>query len=137
MLADRKLRVFMRLAADLAGLSHCRRKQVGAAIVTPDMSAVLAIGYNGPPSGRPNDSCRGGEGACGCIHAEANALVKLEAGGRGGLVLLTTLSPCEHCAGLIVNSKKIESVVYAEAYRDAAGLKVLGEAKIETAQATA
>lgn len=122
-----KLTVFYDLARNLADLSRCRRLQVGCVVITPDMTEVVAIGYNGPSCGRPNDSCRGGEGACGCVHSEANALVKLRTD-REDLVMVTTHSPCEHCAGLVVNSQRVGSVVYDVAYRDTTGLTVLRDA---------
>jgi deoxycytidylate deaminase len=98
-------------------------------VVTPELSEVLAVGYNGPPRGSPNDACRGGEGSCGCIHGEANAIAKLS-GTRDGLVLLTTTAPCEHCAGLVVNCMRVGYIVYGRAYRDPAGLGVLGAAGV-------
>lgn len=118
-----KLHAFWRFAAGLSDLSTCRRRAVGCVVADPGLTSVLAIGYNGPPRGLPNDRCREAEGACGCIHAEANALVKLRGG--GGLALLTTTSPCEHCAGLIVNCGKVATVIYGDAYRDSSGLAVL------------
>lgn len=120
----RKLDVFVRLAVDLADLSRCSRRRVGCVVVDRAMTEVLAIGYNGPASGLSNDSCRGGEGSCGCVHAEANALVKLQTR-QSGLVLVTTCSPCEHCAGLVANCKRVSVVVYVEAYRDQAGVELL------------
>lgn len=125
--ADRlrcKLQVFRNLARSLADLSRCKRSKIGCVIAPVELTEVLAIGYNGPPSGEDNDSCRGVEGACGCIHAEANALVKLR-GGDSGLLLVTSLSPCEHCAGLIVNSNRVRYVIYEGLYRDSAGLSLL------------
>jgi len=127
-----KLQVFCRLAADLASLSRCSRRRVGAVVVPADLSSVLAIGYNGPPAGEPNDSCRGGEGACGCVHAEANALVKLSSE-RSNLIVVTTLSPCEHCAGLILNCGKISDVLYGEEYRDTRGLDLLSRKGVQLA----
>lgn len=105
---------------DLAGLSRCERTRVGCTVIRPDLSEVVAIGYNGPARGLPNDGCRVGDGAgaCGCIHAEANALVKLKVT-DGGLVLISTLTPCEHCAGLILNSGRVAAVVAGANYRDA------------------
>lgn len=126
---DAKLRVFARFAADLASLSTCRRLRVGCVVATPEFTEVLAVGYNGPPAGLPNDSCRGAEGACGCAHAEANAMVKLR-DRRNGLVLVTTVSPCEACAGLVVNCRSVARVVYLEEYRDPAGLDLLRRAGV-------
>src|SRR5687768_6076870 len=84
-----KLAAFWAFTESLAGLSRCTRLRVGCVVIRPDFSEVLAVGYNGPPRGVPNDACRGGAGACGCIHCEANALVKINNGSRG-LVMLCT-----------------------------------------------
>lgn len=121
----RKLLTFWRLADDLAALSTCRRLSVGCVIVTRDLLEVAAIGYNGQPRQLPNDGCREEEvGSCGCVHAEASALVKLRVR-EPGLLLLTTASPCETCAGLILNSGRIGTVVYGSRYRDETGLNIL------------
>lgn len=100
-------------------------------MVTQDFGRVLSVGYNGPPRCRSNDSCRAAEGACGCVHAEANTVAKL-GGSRGGLVLLTTCSPCEHCAGLVVNTGRFSHVVYGETYRRPEGVALLREAGVVT-----
>lgn len=113
-----KLSVFWRLAMNLADLSRCKRLRVGCVIIRPDLSEVLAIGYNGPARGLDNGGCRKVEGSCGCQHAEANALVKLRSS-ESDLVLLTTVTPCEHCAGLILNSGRVASVIAGMSYRDA------------------
>lgn len=110
-----KLDVLKRFAIDLANLSHCKRLKVGCIIFPPDFSAIYSIGYNGPPSGLPNDNCYAIPGECGCVHAEANALIKL--GNVKDAIMLATTAPCIHCAGLIVNSKKIEVVWYIHEYR--------------------
>lgn len=118
-LSDRyrlKLGKMMAFAQSLASLSCCKRLQVGCIVVPPDFSNVLSIGYNGPPSGLPNDQCSSDAGSCGCVHAEANAIVKL--GACSNAMLLCTDSPCMSCTGLIINSKKISHVVYLREYRD-------------------
>jgi dCMP deaminase len=129
-----KLWAFCEFARSLSRLSTCRRLQVGCIVVTPDLTEVLAIGYNGPPAGVDNDRCRAtgpgdGHGGCGCIHGEANALVRLKATGSD-LVMLTTDSPCEHCAGLVLNSKSVGAVVYDREYRDRTGLELLEAAGV-------
>lgn len=127
-----RLRRFWSLTESLAELSTCRRASVGCTLVMPDMSGVASIGYNGQPKGSSNFGCRSEKvGACGCIHAEPNALVKLAWDCRG-LVMLTTYSPCEHCAGLISNSARVSHVLYGVKYRDPAGLLVLERAGIVT-----
>lgn len=124
---DQKELVFAQFMTDLSSLSTCNRAQCGCIIYPRDFSSVEAIGYNGPPRGRPNDSCLELEGQCGCIHAEANAIAKLK-GERDDLVLMTTMSPCYLCAGLIVNCGRIKIVVYERAYRNPSGLKLCSSA---------
>jgi deoxycytidylate deaminase len=120
-----KLRTFISFTDELGELSACKRLEVGCTIITPSLTEVLAIGYNGPPSGEPNDGCREEDvGNCGCVHGEANALIRLR-DRRDGLILLTTQSPCEHCAGLIVNHQGIAAVLYGTEYRNQAGVNLL------------
>lgn len=130
-----RLETALRLADELAALSTCRRLAVGCAIVTSKLERVLAVGYNGPPSSLGNDSCRGEPGACGCVHAEANALVKLTMRERG-LTLCATHSPCRHCAGMIVNSGAIRRVVYRSTFRDVSGVETLRAAGVECSSAS-
>jgi dCMP deaminase len=115
--------VYMRMAEELAKRSTCARTQVGSVIATGDLTQVLGIGYNGNARGLPN-ACDGTEpGRCGCIHSEANALIK--AGAQTlGKVMFVTFSPCVMCAKMIVNSN-VARVYYRNAYRDASGLDVL------------
>lgn len=103
-------------------------------VVTAALTEVVAVGYNGPPAGEPNDGCRGGAGSCGCVHAEANALVKLKVG--GDLLLSCSASPCEHCAGLILNSGVVRAVVFGSAYRDQAGADLLARRGVEVVEAS-
>lgn len=126
--------MFCRLAVDLAELSTCRRRKVGAVLLDDELTSVLGIGYNGPPCGHPNDGCRPGqEGNCGCVHAEANVLVKrLRPPVDGPLIMVTTSSPCEHCAGLVLNSRQVRFVVYRDEYRDTAPIAKLCEAGVVT-----
>jgi dCMP deaminase len=119
-----KIKVFADITMRIASLSTCKRRQVGCIIVTRDFSRICAIGYNGPPRGVPNDACRAGEGTCGCVHAEANAISKLSDDSEG-LSLFTTLSPCEHCAGLILNRGNIATVFYLQQYRDLKGIDLI------------
>lgn len=102
-------------------------------IIPPDLTEVLAIGYNGPASGEDHICCRGPDavGSCGCIHGEANALIKLKTR-RRDLLMITTLSPCEHCAGLIINNRSIRIVIYTSEYRDRSGLDRLQRAEVIT-----
>jgi len=128
-----KLRAFAALAESLADLSTCRRRRVGCVAVTADLTSVAAVGYNGPPAGLPNDSCREREGRCGCAHGEASALCKPRLP-RTDLVLIVTTSPCESCAGLILNSGSVLAVLYRDEYRLTDGLDVLRAGGVVTAR---
>ena len=130
---EQKRLVFAQFATDLAGLSSCKRAQVGAVVFPRDFSEILAIGYNGPPAGLSNDRCNGLPGRCGCIHAEANAIAKLSTRDRD-LVMLCTTSPCIQCAGLIINCGRIAVVDFITEYRDVYGLTTLRDAGIVIAQ---
>lgn len=110
----KKFDVMVNFAQQIAKLSTCTRLQVGCVVVNHALTHVLAMGYNGPARGRPNNSCTGAAGSCGCIHAEANALIKLKE--TKHMCIITTHSPCEHCEGLILNSN-IERVYYFIEYR--------------------
>jgi deoxycytidylate deaminase len=112
-----KLETFVSFAVALSMLSTCRRRSVGCVIVPRDFTRVYSIGYNGPPRGSANDSCTGEQLRCGCVHAEANAISKLQTE-REDLLLITTTSPCPSCAGLIINSGRVDRVVYIELYTD-------------------
>ena len=118
-----KLGVFTGFAEHLATLSTCKRNHVGCIIVPHDFSEVYALGYNGPPANEPNDACLDIPGSCGCIHAEANAIAKMSK--TSDALLISTVCPCWHCAGLIINSKKISEVIYLTEYRDNNGLMLL------------
>jgi dCMP deaminase len=122
--------VFMRMAEELAKRSTCARNQVGSVITTDDLTQVLGIGYNGNARGLPNACDSTEPGRCGCLHSEANALIKAGALLRGKLMFVT-ISPCAMCAKMIVNSN-VARVYYRTAYRDPAGLDVLQKAAVET-----
>jgi len=125
----RKLSAFAMCAAELGSLSTCKRKPCGCLLVAPDFTEILAIGYNGPAAGLPNDSCAG-EKPCGCVHAEANCLVKARRHSATGLLMVVTRAPCLGCAGLIVNSRAVTRVVWVN---DSTGGKMGGIATLNLA----
>lgn len=107
----------------LSQRSTCARLAVGAVVTDSRILQVLGVGYNGNGRGLPN-RCDGDEpGRCGCVHAEANALLKAP-GTIPGKVLFTTRSPCAACAKLILNAG-VSRVFYDEAYRDETGIEIL------------
>lgn len=63
-------------------------------------------------------------GKTGTIHAENNALIKLDYSNPKQKRAYVTLSPCLTCARLLINAC-INEVVYDEEYRDTSGLELL------------
>ena len=113
-----KIKTFGDFALEIAELSTCLRASVGCVIFPLDCSAIFAVGYNGPPKPLPNTSCVEREGGCGCIHAEANALIKFSPSTvKQACVCVTTVSPCRACAAMIANIGCIVAVGYHTEYR--------------------
>lgn len=128
-LSDRKLEVVFDLLESLKTLSYCKRAATAAIIIPDDFSRIDAIGYNGPPSGLSNDACTGQIGRCGCVHAEANALLKIRSWDED-LIMVCLTSPCPRCAGLIINSKVIRHVICCRDYRLSEGAELIKAAGI-------
>ena len=105
------------------------RFKVGAVIVTEDNTQVLSIGYNGDQAGGSNEVESLEPGQSGCIHAEINALIKLDYNNPKKKKMYVTLSPCKMCAKAIINAG-INEVIYLEKYRDESGLLLLIDSNI-------
>lgn len=122
---------YLKMALEWAKLSHCQRKQVGALIVKDNM--IISDGYNGTPTGFDN-CCENDTGDTHwyVLHAEANAMMKVAKSthNANGATLYITLSPCKDCSKLILQAG-ITRVVYANAYKDDAGLAFLRASNIE------
>jgi len=116
--------VWMDVALTIAQRSHHPSFKVGAIVVTSDNTQVLAIGYNGNASGMKNCIESDIPGESGLIHAEINALLKLDYNNPKNKKMYLTLSPCEYCAKCIINSG-IKEVFYLEEYRDMSGVLLL------------
>lgn len=121
--------VWMKTALLLSERSYDPRYKVGAIIVSEDNTQVLSVGYNGNHSGGPNSVESNEPGNSGMIHAEINALIKLDYNNPKKKKLYLTLSPCRMCAKSIVNAG-IQEVFYQEEYRDTSGLSILEAAGI-------
>ena len=104
--------------------------QVGCCIVTQDNTQVLAIGYNGDHKGGPNERESMEPGRSGYIHAEINALIKMDYNNPKKKTIYLTLSPCKSCCKAIINGG-IDRVVYTNAYRETSGIELLQKAGIE------
>ena len=109
--------------------------KVAAIIVTDDNTQLLSLGYNGDHTGGPN--CRESEepGESGFIHAEVNALIKLDFNSPKRKKMYVSLSPCRMCAKAIINAR-IDEVIYLEKYRDTSGLDLLSSAGIKVRQSS-
>ena len=134
MTANKQLKfdkAYLKMALEWGKLSHCKRKQVGALIVKDRM--IISDGFNGTPTGFEN-CCEDENGATKweVLHAEANAILKVASSTQSAknATLYVTLSPCTQCSKLI-HQAGIKRVVYANAYKDDAGIKFLEKAGIE------
>lgn len=107
--------------------------KVAAIVVTDDNTQLLSLGYNGDHAGGPN--CRESEnpGDSGFIHAEVNALIKLDFNSPKRKKMYVSLSPCKMCAKAIINAR-IDEVVYINQYRDLSGVELLQNAGIKVRQ---
>jgi len=125
--------VWLKTAEVISERSYDPRFKVGAVVVTEDNTQVLAVGYNGNYSGGPNKVESEEPGESGMLHAEINALLKMDYNNPKDKILYITLSPCRMCAKAIVNAG-IKEVVYSERYRDSSSLEILTDAGITARQ---
>ena len=118
-------KLYFTMALNASEMSYCKRRKVGALILTP--GDIITLGWNGAPSGFDN-KCEGSNGKTLPIvkHAERNAIrkflnsnVSLE-----DSVLYVTTEPCLSCAQLIEDAK-IKTVFYLEQYTSHEGVEYL------------
>ena len=121
--------VWSDFASAISNRSYDPRHKVGAIVVTSDNTSVLAIGYNGNYSGGPNAPESTVPGQSGFIHAEINALLKMDYSNYKRKIMYVTLSPCRACAKAIINAG-ISEVVYNNEYRDISGVELMKSAGI-------
>ena len=115
--------------------STCGRKQVGA--VVAQKGRPISSGYAGPPAVFPHCTPECAHAAAangGCrrtIHAEQNAIAYAARAGISteGASIFSTLSPCEECAKLVINSG-VKEFWYYEEYRIMDGIYLLRSANI-------
>lgn len=119
----------MDVAFGIARRSYDPRYQVGAVVVTDDNTQVLAVGYNGNYTGGPNEVESDTPGESGMLHAEINALLKMDYNNPKRKRLYLTLSPCRMCAKAIINAG-IDEVLYSEEYRDTSGVELLRKSDV-------
>ncbi len=122
--------IWMDLAHNISTRSNDPRLRVGAVIVTEDNESVLAIGYNGDEKGGHNTPDSLQPGQSNFIHAEVNAIAKMNYNDPRPRKIYITHAPCPVCARLIVNAN-IKKVIYCYPYRSEQGLKILENRGIE------
>ena len=116
--------VWSTVAYKIAERSIDPRLKVGTIVVTNDNTQVLAVGYNGNYAGGPNESESQEPGQSGLIHAEINALLKLDYNNPKQKKIYVTHFPCRMCAKAIVNAG-ITEVIYNKKYEQSDGLEIL------------
>ncbi len=122
--------IWMDFAETISKRSYDPQFQVGCCIVTEDNCQVLAVGYNGNHKGGPNKRESEEPGHSGFIHAEINALIKLDYNNPKKKKMYLTLSPCRACAKAIINGG-ISKVYYKTGYRDCSGIELLQDCGVE------
>lgn len=110
-----------------ANASYCQRNKVGCVIAKDNR--IIATGFNGTLPGGQN-CCENDrfETIETVMHAEQNALTFCAKHGlqTKDCELFTTISPCMHCAKLII-SAGIKRVVFIDFYRQVGGVELLKE----------
>lgn len=137
---------YMQCAQAHAALSKAQRAQVGCVFVTP--KGVVIGGVNGLPTALGNE-CEyrsfpsydmQGNLVAGSdelvtkrevLHAEIACLLRAAKEGLSveGSSVYVTLSPCAHCASMLI-AAGVSEVIYKERYRDPYGLILLEQAGI-------
>lgn len=117
--------IWLRTAFHLAERSTCIRLQVGCVITSIDHRKVLAVGYNGNASGLHNGCDSETPGACGCLHAEENAVINLDCPREFPKFVYCTHVPCLMCAKRLIQVGGVHRVFYAHEYRKMDGAELL------------
>jgi len=124
-------KIWIDFAHSISRRSVDEKHKVGSIIVNSENTQVLSIGYNGDQKGGPNKRESMSIGDSGFIHAEINALIKLDYNNPCKKKMYLTLSPCEVCAKAIVNAD-IDEVIFNKLYGDGCpGLDILINAGIK------
>lgn len=121
--------IWMEVVGTIEKRSTDPNHKVAAIVVTNDNTQLLALGYNGDYAGGPNTRESDSPGESGFIHAEVNALIKLDYNNPKKKIMYISMSPCKMCAKAIINAG-ISEVVYRDSYRDSSGIGLLNIAGI-------
>jgi len=117
--------VWSSFASTISQRSTDPKIKVGCVIVPFDNTGVLSLGYNGDHKGGSNERESNDTGFSGFIHAEINALIKMDFNNPKDKKMYLTHSPCKMCAKAIINAN-IKEVNYIEEYKsDTTGIDLL------------
>jgi len=117
---------FMSVAVLSSFRSKDPNRQVGACVIEPETNRIVAIGYNGFPSGCSDDALPWARSASSPLetkypyvfHAEMNAILNKNCESLKGCRMYVTLFPCNECAKLIIQSRVAEVVFFSDRYHD-------------------
>jgi deoxycytidylate deaminase len=115
--------VMMSHACTVAKMSTSTRLHVGAVITSMDCREMYGYGFNGDEKGGINVPTTNKPGSDGFIHAEENALLKMQT--KEECKMFISTMPCLGCAKRIVNAGNIREVYYLLNYRDVSGVSLL------------
>lgn len=122
--------IWSEFASSISDRSCDPKFKVGAVIVTDDNTQVLSVGYNGDQKGGSNQRESEDTGKSGFIHAEVNALIKMDYNNPKRKIMYVTHSPCSVCAKCIINAN-VSEVVYLNLYKkDTKGIEILKNSNI-------
>jgi dCMP deaminase len=123
--------VWSSFATTISQRSTDPKVKVGCIIVPFDNTGVLSLGYNGDEKNGSNERESEQSGASGFIHAEINALIKMDFNNPKPKKLYVTHSPCRMCAKAIINAD-IKEVYYLNEYLfDPQGITLLEKHNIK------
>lgn len=128
----------------VATRATCPRRAV-AAILIDDAGKLVAIGYNGVPSGMSHcvdipchgvTDPSGNTSRCIAIHAEMNALSQARASYRKPHTLYCSTTPCFTCAKMLI-TEGVKRVVTVSEYPNQSGAELLIQAGVRLEVANA
>jgi dCMP deaminase len=122
--------IWMNLAVSISKKSKDEKYKVGSVIVTCDNETVLSLGYNGDEKGGNNTRDSMETGKSGWIHAEINAMIKLNYLDTRKRKIYLTHFPCRTCCRAIINAN-ISEVIFLNDYESNSGEGILRKANIK------
>lgn len=126
--------IMLSFAVTISARATCARLHVGAVISSADFRQVYGIGYNGNACGFDNKCDSETPGACGCLHAEDNAVINCVAPRSAAKKVFCTHLPCMMCAKRLINLGGVQSVLYRQEYRDTGALAIFERAGIDVSR---